>query len=158
MSHVSVGIHRHIRSSLYQAVKGLSTEQLQAMPNGFDNNIAWNLGHVLIVQQRLLYSRCGLPLSVPEEMLPLYLPGTSPADWQAQPDAQELVELLVAQQEQLEADYAAGRFQERPFDSYTTAFRCLYRGHRWRAGLQYLSRRPTLWRSAIAGSTLSADD
>ena len=121
MSHVSVGIHRHIRSSLYQAVKGLSTEQLQAMPNGFDNNIAWNLGHVLIVQQRLLYSRCGLPLSVPEEMLPLYLPGTSPADWQAQPGAQELVELLVAQQEQLEADYAAGRFQERPFDSYTTA-------------------------------------
>ncbi len=121
MSQVSIGMHRHIRSSIDTAVKGLSAKQLHAMPEGFDNNIAWNLGHILIVQQRLLYGRCSLPLSVSEEMIPLYLPGTSPTDWQTQPDAQELAEMLMPQQEQLEKDYAAGRFTERPFERYTTS-------------------------------------
>ena len=121
MSQVAIGMHRHVRSSIDTAVKGLSAEQLHAMPAGFDNNIAWNLGHILVVQQRLLYGRSGLPLSVSEEMIPLYLPGTSPADWQTQPDARALVGMLMPQQEQLEADYAAGRFCDGTFENYTTA-------------------------------------
>ncbi|MDE0464579.1 MAG: DinB family protein, partial [Caldilineaceae bacterium] len=82
MSQVAVGIHRQIRSSIHTAVEGLSAEQLHAMPDGFDNNIAWNLGHIMVVQQRILYGSSGLPLSVSEETMPMYLPDTSPADWQ----------------------------------------------------------------------------
>ncbi len=119
MSQVALGMHRRIRSSIHTAVRGLSAKQLHAMPAGFDNNVAWNVGHILIVQQRLLYSRCGLPMSVADGMIPLYLPGTSPADWETQPDAEALVAMLMPQQEQLEADFASGHFAENAFDPYT---------------------------------------
>ena len=120
MSQVAVEIHRQVRSSILTAVEGLSAEQLHAMPDGYDNNIAWNLGHIMVVQQRILYGSSGLPLSVSEEMIPLYLPNTSPADWQTTPDAEALVAMLMPQQEQLEEDYAAGRFSENEFSEFRT--------------------------------------
>ena len=120
MSQAAIGIHRHIRSSIHSAVEGLSAQQLHAVPEGFDNNVAWNVGHLLVVQQRLLYERCGLSTSVPEDMVPLYLPNTSPADWETEPDAEALVAMLMPQQGQLEADYAAGRFSESEFTPFTT--------------------------------------
>jgi uncharacterized damage-inducible protein DinB len=120
MTQVAVEIHRQVRSSILTAVEGLSAEQLHAMPDGYDNNIAWNLGHIMVVQQRILYGSCGLPLSVSEEMIPLYLPNTSPADWQTTPDAEALVAMLMPQQEQLEEDYAAGRFSENEFSEFRT--------------------------------------
>lgn len=120
MSQVAVGIHRQIRSSIHTAVEGLSADQLHAMPDGFDNNIAWNLGHIMVVQQRILYGSSGLPLSVSQETVPMYLPNTSPADWQTEPDAKALVAELMPQQEQLEADFAAGRFSENEFSPFET--------------------------------------
>ena len=121
MSQVEIGIHRQIRTSIHTAVSGLSAGQLQAMPGGFDNNIAWNLGHILVVQQRLLYSRCGLPMSVSEEMIPLYLPGTSPTDWETEPDAEALAAMLIPQEAQLEEDFASGLFADSAYDPYTTS-------------------------------------
>ena len=120
MSQVGIGIHRHIRSSIHTAVEGLSAKQLLAMPPGFDNNIAWNLGHLVVVLPRLVYRPSGLPLPVAEAMVPLYLPNTSPADWETEPDAEALPAMLMSQLEQLEADYAGGRFSENGFSQFTT--------------------------------------
>ncbi len=120
MSQFGVRMHRQVRKSIHAAIEELSAEQLQAMPTGFDNNIAWNVGHLLVVQQRILYARCGLPVSVDEDMVPLYLPGTSPADWETEPDAEALVAGLLPQQAQLEEDYGAGRFDEAEFEAFTT--------------------------------------
>ncbi len=120
MSQTAIGIHRQIRSSIHSAVEGLSAEQLHAIPDRFDNNIAWNLGHIMVVQQRLLYGSSGLPLSVSDEMIPMYLPNTSPADWESKPNARALVAMLMPQQEQLEDDYAGGRFSENEFSAFTT--------------------------------------
>ena len=79
-------IFRHTRKSIYNAVKDLSPEQHLAIPDGFDNNVAWNLGHLIAVQQRLCYLHCGLESAMPEETMAMYLPSTSPADWEASPD------------------------------------------------------------------------
>lgn len=119
MSQASIEIYRRIRSELHSAVKELSSERLHAVPAGFDNNIAWNIGHLLVVQQRLIYARCGLPLTILDEMNPLFMPGTSPADWQTPPDAKALVEMLMPQHEQLERDFAAGLFSETSYELFT---------------------------------------
>lgn len=120
MSQVAIGVHRHIRTSINAAVEGLSASQLLEMPSGFDNNIAWNLGHLLVVLPRLVYRPSGLPLTVPDAMIPLYLPNTSPADWETEPDAEALAAMLMLQLEQLESDYASGRFSENEFNQITT--------------------------------------
>lgn len=120
MSQAAIGIHRQIRSSILTAVEGLSAQQLHAIPTRYDNNIAWNLGHIMVVQQRIIYGASGLPLSVADSMIPLYLPNTSPADWDAEPDAEALVAMLMPQQEQLEKDFEAGRFNEGEFKGFTS--------------------------------------
>ncbi|MBC7887461.1 MAG: DinB family protein [Ferruginibacter sp.] len=38
-----------------QMVAELSVEDLNFIPGGFNNNIAWHLGHIISVQQSLCY-------------------------------------------------------------------------------------------------------
>lgn len=39
-----------IRSLIARAVDGLSEDAFFTIPSGFDNNIAWNLGHIIVTQ------------------------------------------------------------------------------------------------------------
>lgn len=105
-----VRVLRHTRQTIHKAVADLTPDQCHAIPSGFDNNIAWNLGHILAVQQRICYLHVGLDSLMPASMIEMYVPGTSPADWSTRPDSAELVSLVMAHQEALERDYAAGRF------------------------------------------------
>lgn len=106
----SLPILRHTRNVIFKAVTDLTPEQCLAVPEGHDNNVAWNVGHVMAVQQRLCYLRCGLEPYMPTEMINMYLPGTSPADWATQPDTAELKSMLLDYMDKLEADYDAGKF------------------------------------------------
>lgn len=99
-----------IRKLTYMVVKDLTPEQCLHIPEKFDNNIAWNLGHMLVVQQLLTYARSGLTPHVSDEMVAMYRPGTSPADWTTQPDMKELFAMSRDHIEKLTADYAAGKF------------------------------------------------
>lgn len=116
----SIHILRQTRRLTFNALSGLSEAQFFEMPPGFDNNIAWNLGHILVSQQSLIYRRSGLEMGLSAEMFAMYKPGTSPADWEEQPDIAPLIEMLLDQPEQLAADYAAGKF-ERPFEESRTS-------------------------------------
>src|SRR5690606_33748551 len=37
-----------------------SPEQLNTTPNGFSNNLIWNIGHVIVAQQALIYKGSNL--------------------------------------------------------------------------------------------------
>ncbi len=47
MTTTAIDTFRQTRKLLALAVQGLTAEQMLAIPTGFDNNIAWNLGHIL---------------------------------------------------------------------------------------------------------------
>ena len=106
----AINILKQTRQLIYYAVKDLSEEQLLAIPDGFDNNIAWNLGHIIVAQKGLCYRPCGLDMGLPRKMFAMYTPGTSPAGWKAQPDIPTLLEMLMQHPQQMEEDYAAGKF------------------------------------------------
>ena len=44
-----------MRIDLLVKTENLKVEQLNAIPYGFNNNIVWNLGHILVVTDELLY-------------------------------------------------------------------------------------------------------
>lgn len=108
-----------IRKLTYMVIKDLTPEQFLCIPDKFDNNIAWNLGHMIVVQQLLTYARSGLKPHVSDEMVAMYRPGTSPADWTTQPDMQELFAMSREHIAQLTADYAAGQFAN--YGGYTSS-------------------------------------
>ncbi len=115
----SVGILKQNRKLIHRAVSTLASQEFMTIPPGFDNNIAWNLGHILVVQQLLHYKLSGLELYVTSEQVGMFKTGTSPADWSVEPDVEQLVGLLDTLAQRLDADYQEGKF--RNFKPYTTS-------------------------------------
>lgn len=106
------------RALIYKTVAGLSQEEWLTIPAFRKNNIAWNLGHIVTVQQTLTYGLSCLPLHVNEDYRSWYFRDTSPENWAAAPDLPRLLEELMTLPEIIEADYAAGKFVD--FQPYTT--------------------------------------
>ncbi|MDB5155092.1 MAG: DinB family protein [Mucilaginibacter sp.] len=55
-----IEIIRTLREYLLSNVKDLTTGQLNKIPEGFGNNIIWNLAHIISAQQSICYIRAGL--------------------------------------------------------------------------------------------------
>jgi hypothetical protein len=93
-------------------------EQLNTIPAGFSNNIAWNLGHMLAAQYGILYKRAGL--QVDEPFYQLYKPESKPEGPITQQQLDEIKGMLITSLDQLEKDYAAGIFGNYP--TWTTRY------------------------------------
>ena len=59
---------RQTRTRFIDIVNGLSIEELNEIPSGMNNNIAWNFGHLVTAQQSLCYALSGVDLDVTEEL------------------------------------------------------------------------------------------
>ena len=66
------------RLFLLNAINDLSTDQLNEIPAGFNNNIIWNLGHMIAAQQSICYIRAGVLPVVEKKYITEYKPGTKP--------------------------------------------------------------------------------
>lgn len=110
---------RQCRRLTARAVDGLSHAQLLFIPDGFKNNILWNLGHVVVTQQRLCYKHCGLETYIPEEVCEILKIGTSPADWIEPPDVGQIKTWMSGLPDRLEEDLRRDMFAGYP--GYTTA-------------------------------------
>ncbi len=103
-------VFQKTRQTVFNAIESLTPAQLLVVPTGFANNIAWNLGHIIVLQQAMVYKRSGLASNCPEEMTGMYWANTSPSDWESEPDSAELIRMLIDHPRQLEADYVGGKF------------------------------------------------
>ena len=106
------------RVLIHKTLSALGEDQLLTIPPVRRNNIAWNLGHIVTVQQALTCGLSGLPLNVAPEYMKCYFRDTSPADWTSQPNVPKLLEELMALPDITEADYTAGKYAN--FQTYTT--------------------------------------
>lgn len=74
-----------IRSVTLKSVESMFDEQADIQPEGFNNTIRWNLGHIYVVQERLAFHYAGFPVDVPQSYIEMFSNGTKPADWQGDP-------------------------------------------------------------------------
>jgi len=107
-----------LRTLTCQAVSDVSEAQAEQIPAGFRNNIRWNLGHILVIQEFLLFRLCGEALALSDDYFRMFGRGTSPADWPLErPSIAELCSLLEDQTERVRTTFS-GRLGEparRPF-------------------------------------------
>ena len=111
--------NRQTRRNLLKVINGLTDEQLVTIPQGFNNNILWNIGHVCVTQQALQYRLSGNPSNMPENLTNAYKKGTSASDIDVT-DIHTFKKLLVSQIDDLQADYENGLFKE--FTVYPTSY------------------------------------
>ena len=105
---------RNPRKLLIKVTEGLSIEQLNKVPPGFNNNIIWNMGHIITAQQGVCYRRCGLDLKIDEDFFQRYKPDTKPEGFIDSMGVEKIRTLLFTTLDELEADYSAGIFTNYP--------------------------------------------
>jgi hypothetical protein len=99
------------RKLLIELTKELSTEQINKVPAGFNNNIIWNMGHLISAQEGVCYKRSGLELKTDEIFFQSYRPGTKPEGFVDNDEVERIKTLLLSTLDELEADYNAGIFK-----------------------------------------------
>jgi hypothetical protein len=107
-----IEIMRKTRSSFIYACKDLSIEQLNQIPAGFNNNIIWNFGHIIVTQQGLCYGLSGLAQKVDKDLIAKFRRGSKPEGFVSAEEYQFLQELSVSLIDELETDIQAGIFKE----------------------------------------------
>lgn len=107
------------RKFLLKITAHLSNQQLNKIPAGFKNNIAWNLAHLLVTQQLLCYKLSGLKCLISEEMISNFQKGSAPNYNVSEEEFEKIKELFLKLPVQLEKDYNDGIFKN--YTTYTTS-------------------------------------
>jgi len=101
---------------LLDLISELTTEQLNKIPESFNNNIIWNLAHMIAAQQGICYKRTGVPIVVTEAFFDSYKPGTKPVGFVDADGIAVIKAQLIATINQFEADLE----NKELFANYTT--------------------------------------
>ncbi|MFD2941082.1 DinB family protein [Flavobacterium notoginsengisoli] len=112
-------VQKTIREILLKILENHSLEQLNKIPQGFNNNIIWNIGHCVSSQQVLVYKLSGLPTMVSEELIQKYKKGTKPEGDVSQTEVDEIKALLSSTLEKTKNDFESGLFVD--YNEYTTS-------------------------------------
>ncbi len=108
------------RLFLLNIISDLSVDQLNKIPAGFNNNIIWNLAHMIAAQQGVCYMRAGKPIVVEEKYFAEYKPGTKPEQQVDKAEVQKIKDLLFTTLDHLAADYETNMFEN--YKTWTTRY------------------------------------
>ncbi|WP_183563196.1 DinB family protein [Mucilaginibacter sp. SP1R1] len=111
----SIEIIKKPRHFILDLVKDLNTEQLNHIPKGFNNNLVWNLAHLISGQQGICYTRSGLSIVVDDKYYTPFRPDTKPERFIDSEEITLIRELFLTSIDQLETD-----IQNKIFINYPT--------------------------------------
>jgi hypothetical protein len=108
--HPKINDIKKLRQYLLRQIETLTSAQLNLIPAGFNNNIIWNLAHLVATQQQLCYGRSGLALPLEERFFSPFMPGAKPEAPMSDEDIALVKASLLDSMDQLAADYNNGLF------------------------------------------------
>lgn len=110
---------RETRKILVNFLETISKEDLLAIPEHFNNNIWWNIAHVAVTQQLLVYKLSGLALNLPDDIIAKYGKGSIPSNEPSEEEFNSIKKALVDLVVKTEEDYNKGIFKN--YNPYTTS-------------------------------------
>jgi hypothetical protein len=111
---------RHTRQFALQLLNDLTLEQLNEVPTGFNNNIIWNVAHLVAAQQGVCYLRAGRQTRIDEAFYLRFKPGTKPEAIISAAEVEQIKGLLFSTLDTFEADYQNGLFAN--YNTWTTRY------------------------------------
>jgi DinB superfamily len=109
--------YRKVRQLLLDIVSNLTTEQLNHIPTGFNNNI---IGHVIAAQQGICYKRAGKPLQIEDSFFNNFKSGTKPTKFYDSIEINVIKGLAISTIDSFEKDYIQKQFEQ--YETWTTRF------------------------------------
>ncbi|GHE41329.1 DinB family protein [Sphingobacterium griseoflavum] len=109
------------RKAFIELIDSLTAEELNHIPEGFNNNIIWNFGHIVVSTQALCYVRTGIKSDTSAiQYLSAYAKGTKPTYTVDPEEIADLRALALSTIQQIYADYDKGIFNNiTPFETST---------------------------------------
>ena len=107
----SIDIMRGARLFLINLIEGISIERLNEIPDGFNNNLVWNFGHVIATQQILCYRNAGVKPVIEDEFIEKYKTGTRPEGFLDEKGFEILKKYLLQTIDKFEEDSATNMFE-----------------------------------------------
>lgn len=108
-----------VRGLTLKAISELTEEEADRIPEGFNNNIRWNLGHVTFIQERVTLQLFGEQMEVPKLYKLLFAPGTSPKNWQFPAPSLKELEKVMSEQTNRIQNVLSGRLDEKLDSAFT---------------------------------------
>jgi len=115
-----INILRATRENALKTIDGFSIEELNQIPEGFNNNLIWHLGHMVVTQQLLVYGLSGLPKNVSDEWIAKYRKGTKPEGEVGAEEFEQIKAKMLETIDQMQADFEKGIFKN--FKTYPTSY------------------------------------
>lgn len=113
-------IMQKTRINFLQLLDGLTIEQLNKIPAGFNNNLIWNFAHLLATQQAIFYGLAGLTSNVDDQFIKRYRRYTKPESFVSTEEFENMKQNFERAQQTFFEDYRKGTFSN--FKQYTTSF------------------------------------
>ncbi len=111
---------RRIRELFIGLIEELSIDQLNEIPEGFNNNIVWNFGHLITSTTALCYISSGVDKDADNPYFSKYRKGTKPEGFVTAEEVNDLKKLAFTNLDKIESDLAANKFQQvQPFATGT---------------------------------------
>lgn len=113
------------RKILYKILKRTPPELLFKIPEGYRNNIWWNIAHVVATQQILVYKFSNLPARIDDSLVQKFRKGTLPDISPADEEIDHIAGFLLSTAEWAQEDYENGVFKE--YNEYKTSTKVILR-------------------------------
>ena len=101
---------KKLRLFLLKEVDQLDEGQLNKIPAGFNNNIIWNMAHMVAALQVICYRRADVPLTIGDNYISPFLTNTKPGSYINRGEIEIIKGLLISTVDTLQIDYAKNIF------------------------------------------------
>jgi hypothetical protein len=112
-------ILKNTRIIFKEILEKYSLEDLNKIPKGFNNNIIWNIGHIVVTEQLLAYKLSGLEIGISDTLINNYRKDSKPLDDVTQDEVNEIKDLLSSTIKKTQINYNKGVFKN--YNAYTVS-------------------------------------
>ncbi len=108
------------RNNMIKLASKFTVEQLNIIPQGYKNNMMWNLGHVLVTQQLLCYKNAGVEPSLSNEIIEEFRKGSAPSRTYTKEDLDFITTQLLTLVSKTKKDFDQNTFNG--YNTYQTSY------------------------------------
>jgi len=108
------------RANILEYIKDLTIEQVNYIPNNFNNSIGWQVAHIVVTQQLLHYKLSGNAMMIDDEMVDGFRKGSSGKYILTASQWENVIQLLESLPTQLVEDLKSGKLNN--YSNYETSY------------------------------------
>lgn len=115
----TLAVLTNTRAVFQKIIENTTLDNLNKIPAGFNNNIIWNIGHVVVTEQLLAYKLSGLETQISDALIAKYRKDTKPEGDVTQDEVNDIRDLLFSTLKTTKEDYNKGVFKS--YNAYTVS-------------------------------------